>query len=146
MTKHNAVNRNLACVLKNWNSYSECFQELVKSLLYCPIQFNGKIMNMMLPTKICFSFHTQIFKKTLVVYCLLLHNFISKSPWNLFCLDLKITISVFFTLHEILFPFNQLSRCFKSALTSLFSFLIELLRHNRLLSPAKWWTFAKLLN
>ena len=50
-----------------------------------------------------------------------------------FCLDLKITISVFLMLSEILFAFNQLTRCFKSALTCLFSFLIELLRHNQCL-------------
>ena len=43
-----------------------------------------------------------------------------------------------FTLSEILFTFNQLTRCLKSALTSFFSFLIELLRHNRLVSSAKW--------
>ena len=73
-----------------------------------------------------------------VGYSLLSHNFIFKSPSSFFCLDLKIIISFFFTLSEILFAFNQLSRCFKSALTNLFSFLIELLRHNRLVSSAKW--------
>ena len=35
-------------------------------------------------------------------------------------------------LSEMLFEFNQLTRCFKSALTSLFTFLIELLRHKDL--------------
>ena len=75
-----------------------------------------------------------------VGYSLLPHNLIFKSPSNFFCLDLKITISVFFTLSEILFAFNQFARCFKSALTSLFSFLIELLRNKRLVSSAKWWT------
>ena len=37
-------------------------------------------------------------------------------------------------MSEILFAFNQLIRCFKSALTSFFSFLIGLFRHNRLRS------------
>ena len=73
-----------------------------------------------------------------VEYSLLPHSLIFKSPSNFLCLDSKITISVFFILHEILFAFNQLARCFKSALTSLFSFLIELLRHKRLVSSAKW--------
>ena len=58
----------------------------------------------------------------LVGYSLLPHNFIFKSPVSFFCLDLKITISVFCTLNEILFAFNQLARCFKSVLTSLFRF------------------------
>ena len=72
-----------------------------------------------------------------VGYSLLPRNFIFKSPSSFFCLDLKITISVFYTLSEILFTFNQFTRCFKSALISLFSFLIELKRHNRLVSSAK---------
>ena len=80
-----------------------------------------------------------------VGYSLLPHNFIFKSPSSFFCLDLKITISVFFTLSEILFAFNQLTRCFKSALTCLFSFLIELLRHNRLVSSAKWSTLQNFI-
>ena len=80
-----------------------------------------------------------------VGYSLLPHTFISKSHSNFFYLDLKITISVFFTLSEILFAFNQLTRCFKSALTSLFSFLIELLRPKRLVSSAKWWTLQNFI-
>ena len=71
---------------------------------------------------------------------LLPHNFIFKSPSSFFYLDLNITISVFLTLSEILFAFNQSTRCFKSLLTCLFSFLIELLRHNRFVSSAKCWT------
>ena len=56
-------------------------------------------------------------------------------------LPIKVCINIsLFTLSEILFAFNQLTRCFKSALTSLLSFLIELLWHNRLVSSAKWWT------
>ena len=35
-----------------------------------------------------------------------------------------------------LFAFNRFARCFKSALTSLFSFLIEFFRHKRLVSSA----------
>ena len=80
-----------------------------------------------------------------VRYSLLPHNFIFKSLSSFFCLDLKIIISVFFTLSEILFAFNQLTRCFKSALTSLFSFLIESLWHNRLVSSAKWWVLQNFI-
>ena len=40
-----------------------------------------------------------------------------KSLSIFFSLDLKITISVLFTLSEILFAFNQLTRCFKSVLS-----------------------------
>ena len=78
-------------------------------------------------------------------YSLLPHDLIFKSPSNFFCLDLKITASVFFTLSEILFAFNQFAKCFKSALTSLFSFLIELLRHKRLVSSAKWCTLQNFI-
>ena len=53
-----------------------------------------------------------------VGYNLLPQNFIFKSPSNLFCLDLKITISDFFTMSKILFAFNQLTKRFKSALIS----------------------------
>ena len=74
-----------------------------------------------------------------------IYNLIFKSPSNFFCLNLKITISVFLTLREILFAFNQLTRCFKSALTSLFNFLMELLRHKRLVSSAKWWTLQNFI-
>ena len=74
-----------------------------------------------------------------VGYSLLPQNLIFKSPSIFFCLDLKIIFSVFFTLSEILFAFNQFARCLKSALTSLFSFLIELFRHKRLMPSAKWW-------
>ena len=78
---------------------------------------------------------------TLSVGCNLLpHDFIFKLPSNFFCLDFKDYHFSFFTLSEVLFAFNQLTRCFKSPLTSLCSFLIELLRHNRLVSSAKWWT------
>ena len=80
-----------------------------------------------------------------VGYSLLPHNFIFKSPSNFFWLDLKITISVFFMLSEIIFAFNQLTRCFKSVLTSLFSFLIELLRYKILVSSAKWWTLQNFI-
>ena len=68
-------------------------------------------------------------------------NFIFKSLSNFFCFNLKISISVFLHWVNFLFAFNQLTRRFKSALTSLFRFLIELLRYNRLVSPAKWLTF-----
>ena len=79
-------------------------------------------------------------------YSLLPYNFIVKSPSNFFCLDLKITISVFvFKLSKILFAFNQLTRCFKSALTSLFSFLIGLLKYKRLVLSAKWWTLQNFI-
>ena len=51
----------------------------------------------------------------------------------------------FFLLSQILFAFNHFARCFKSALTSSFSFLIELLRHKRLKSSAKWWTLQNFI-
>ena len=81
-----------------------------------------------------------------VGHSLLPHNLILKSPSNFFYLDLKITILFyFFYILIFTFAFNQLTRCFKSALTSLFNFLIELLRHKRLLSSAKWWTLQNFL-
>ena len=80
-----------------------------------------------------------------VGYSFLPLNFSFKSPSNFFCLYLKITISVFFTLSEILLAFNQLTRCFKSVLISLFSFLIELPRHDRLVSSAKSGELCKIL-
>ena len=83
------------------------------------------------------SVFTSRYLTLLVGYSLLPHNLIYKSPSSFFCLDLKITISVFFTLSGTLFEFNQLTRCFRSALTSFFSFLIELLKHKRLVSSAK---------
>ena len=42
-------------------------------------------------------------------------------------------------LGEILFPYGQLTECFKSALTSLFSFLIVLLRQIKLMFSANRW-------
>ena len=81
----------------------------------------------------------------LIGYSLLPYNFNFKLPSNFFYLDLKITISVFFTLSEILFAFNQLCKCFKSVLTSLFSFLIEFLGHKRLVSSAKGWTLPNFI-
>ena len=66
---------------------------------------------------------------------LLPYNFIFKSPSNFFCLDLKIIYHFsFFMVSEILSAFNQLTTCFKSAFTSLCSFLKDLLRHKRLVS------------
>ena len=60
-------------------------------------------------------------------------------------LDLKITISEFFALSEVLFGFNQLTRCFKTTLTSLLSFLVELLKRKTLVSSAKWWTLQNFI-
>ena len=45
-----------------------------------------------------------------VRYSVLPHSLIFKSPSNFFCLDLKITISVFLILREILFALSQLTR------------------------------------
>ena len=108
------------------------------------VNFNGKIINMILPTKVFINFHSQVFNTFSRIWSFTT-LFYFKSLLNFFCLDLKITISVFFTLSEILFAFNQLSRCFRSALTSLFSFLIEFLRHNRLVSSANWWTLENFI-
>ena len=80
-----------------------------------------------------------------VGHSLLPHRLIFKSLSNFFCLDLKITISVFFTLSEILFACNQLTKCFKLVLTSLYSFLKELLGHKRLVSSAKCWSFQNVI-
>ena len=101
---------------------------------------------MILLTKICINFHTQVLTLS-VGYSLLPYNFIFKSPSNFFCLDQKMTNSVFFffTLSEILFAFNQLTRYLKSALTCLFSFLIELLWRNILVCSAKWWTLQNFI-
>ena len=63
-----------------------------------------------------------------VRYSLLPHKFIFKSTFKFLLLRFKDYHFSFFILGEILFAFNQLARCFKSALTSLFRFLIELLR------------------
>ena len=90
-------------------------------------------MNMILPTKVCINFYTPPRYWTLSVgYSPLPHNFIFKLPLNFFGLDLKITISAFLTLSEVLFAFKQLTRPFKPALIILSSLLIELLRQNRL--------------
>ena len=63
-----------------------------------------------------------------------------------FCLDLKIIISVFYIEWNILlFAFNRLARYFNAALTSLFSVSIELLRYNRLVSSAMWWSLQNVI-
>ena len=82
-----------------------------------------------------------------VRYSLSPHNFIFKPPSNFFCLDLKITILAFFAICEIFIAFSQLTRCFRSALTSLLSFFIALmrLRHNRLVSSVKWGTLQNVI-
>ena len=64
-----------------------------------------------------------------VGYSLFPYNFIFRSISNYFFLNLKITILVFFYI-------NQLTRCFKSTLTSLLSFLIKLW---------KWWTLQSFI-
>ena len=76
-------------------------------------------------------------------YRILPHSFIFKSPSNLLCFRFKNHQLGFFTLSEFLWAFKQLTRCFNSALTSLFNFFIDLLIHNRSLSWAKWWTLKK---
>ena len=80
-----------------------------------------------------------------VGYSILPYSLTFKSPSNFSCLDLKIAISVFLRLSEILFAFNQLTICFKSALAILYSFLIELLRHNKLVSSVKWWNLQNFI-
>ena len=39
-TTNSAVNRNLASVINNWNDFSKCFYELVKSYTNCCIQYD----------------------------------------------------------------------------------------------------------
>ena len=77
-----------------------------------------------------------------LVHSLLAYNLTFKLPSNFFCLNLKITTSSFLTLSEILFAFSQLTSCFKSALTSLFSFLIQLLRIIELLRYIGTYVFV----
>ena len=55
-------------------------------------QFNGEIINMILPIKACINFHTWQVFDTFCRYCPLLpHKLIFKQLSNLFCLDLKIS-------------------------------------------------------
>ena len=83
---------------------------------------------MILPSKVCINFCTQVLTLS-VEYSILPHNFILTHLHISFTQIYRLPFQSFFTLNEILFKFNQLIRCFKSALTSLFSFFIELLRH-----------------
>ena len=70
-----------------------------------------------------------------VGYSLLPHNLLFNHLILLRFKDYRFSFSM---LSEILFPFkNQLTRCFRSALISLFSFLIKLLGCYRLVSSAK---------
>ena len=93
------------------------------------IQFNGKLLTW--HCKIRFvSVLTSRYLPLSLGYNLLPHNFIVKSSSNFFLLRLKDHHFSFYNISEILFPFNQITRCFKSALTSLLSCLLELLRHN----------------
>ena len=39
-TTNSAVNRSLASVINNWNDFSKCFCELVKSYTNCCIQYD----------------------------------------------------------------------------------------------------------
>ena len=39
-TTNSAVNRSLASVINNWNDFSKCFYELVKSYTHCCIQYD----------------------------------------------------------------------------------------------------------
>ena len=86
------------------------------------------------------SIFTPRYLTLLVGYSLLPHSLFSTHLQISFVYRYKDHHLSFFTLSEILFVFKQLTRCFKSILTSLFKLLIELLIHNRLVSSAKWWT------
>ena len=79
-----------------------------------------------------------------VGYSFLPYNLIFKSTAVYFAWFKDYHFS-FFTLNEILFDFNQLTRSLKSALTSLLSLLIELLRDNRLVPQVKWWTLQNFI-
>ena len=39
-TTNGAVHRSLASLIKNWNDFSKCFYELVKSYINCCIQYD----------------------------------------------------------------------------------------------------------
>ena len=99
------------------------------------IQFNGKIINIMLPSKVCINFYTQVFN-TFGRIQSFTTLFYFKITFKFLLLRFKDYHFSFFS--EILFAFNKLTGCFKSALTSLFSFLIELLQHNRLWKKNKF--------
>ena len=65
-------------------------------------------------------------------YSLLPHNFVFELPSNFFCLTrFKDCHFSFFTLNEILFAFNQLTRCFKGYVPYIFAslFCIVSLKH-----------------
>ena len=69
-------------------------------------------------------------------------------PYNFILIHLQVSFKDYnfsFFIKWRLLTFNQLTRCFKSVMTSLFSFLNELLRHNRFVSSAKWWTLQKFI-
>ena len=87
---------------------------------------------MLLP-KICINFHTKVFNTLYNMgYSLLPHNFVFKLPSNFFCLTrFKDCHFSFFTLNEILFAFNQLTRCFKGYVPYIFAslFCIVSLKH-----------------
>ena len=80
-----------------------------------------------------------------VGYSLLTYSLTFKLSSKFFCLDLLISISVFFNIEWNFIFIRQLTSCFKSALTSFFSFFIELLKHNKLVSSAKWWTLQNFI-
>ena len=99
---------------------------------------------MMLSSRVLINFNTKVFNTCSWIDSLPL-NFIFIVSLNLFLLDLNMTISVCLTFNEILFAFSQLARFFRSIFTNLLSFLIDLLKYNKLVSFAKWWTLQNFM-
>ena len=93
-----------------------CLME-ISLTLYCQLRF--------------VSIFTPSYFTLSVVYSIL--------PCNFLLLRFQDCHFIYFTFIEILLAFNQLTTCFKSAYTTLFNVLINLLGHNRLVvSLAKW--------
>ena len=101
------------------------------------IQFNEMIINMMLPTKICINFHIHVFHIFSRIQSFTFYFILFSVNFKFLLFRFKNYHLSFFKLSETLFAFSQLSRYFKSALTSRSSFLIELLRRNRLVPSVK---------
>ena len=88
---------------------------------------------------ICVHFHAQVFNtfhRIKTLNTILFLNHLQISSVKIYHLHLRLPFQLFVTLSEILFAFNQLTGCSKSALAISVHFLIELLRHIRFASSA----------
>ena len=78
-----------------------------------------------------------------VAYNLSPFNFGFKVVFECFLIDLNRTTSILLTLKQILSARSKYERYFKSLVSYLFIFLIELLKFKRFVSSANWWTLSK---